>query len=131
MTILLGLCYEIFENIIVKLFAQKKLPKWLRNICITKKCVFNNFEKYRTLLLQRLWRRYIYIYIYIYIYYWLSENSVKYCICFMQFLQYQHYLTSLQSSIAKFSLIITFYYSKWCHIHRFIWAYRYLQNKWS
>ena len=26
----------------------------LRNICITKKCVFNNFEKYRTLLLQRL-----------------------------------------------------------------------------
>ena len=33
---------------------NKKLPKWLRNICTTKKCVFNNFEKYRTLLLQRL-----------------------------------------------------------------------------
>ena len=25
--------------------AQKKLPKWLRNICITKKCVFNNLKK--------------------------------------------------------------------------------------
>ena len=34
--------------------TQKKLPKWLRNICTTKKCVFNNFEKYRTLLLQQL-----------------------------------------------------------------------------
>ena len=33
-------------------------------ICI-KKCVFNNFEKYRTLLLPRLWRKYIYLYIYI------------------------------------------------------------------
>ena len=30
--------------------AQKKLPKWLRNICITEKCVFNNFEKNHTLL---------------------------------------------------------------------------------
>ena len=36
------------------LFSQKKLLEWLRNICITKKCVFNNFEKYCTLLLQRL-----------------------------------------------------------------------------
>ena len=45
MTILLGLCCKIFENIIVKLLAQKKLPKWLRNICITKKCVFNNLKK--------------------------------------------------------------------------------------
>ena len=26
---------------IVKSLAQKKLPKWLRNICTTKKCVFN------------------------------------------------------------------------------------------
>ena len=34
--------------------TQKKLPKWLRNICTTKKCVFNNFENYRTLLLQQL-----------------------------------------------------------------------------
>ena len=24
--------------------AQKKLPKWLRNICLTKKCVFSDFE---------------------------------------------------------------------------------------
>ena len=24
----------------------KKLPKWLQNICITKICIFNNFEKY-------------------------------------------------------------------------------------
>ena len=28
---------------IVKLLVQKKLPKWLRNICTTKKYVFNNF----------------------------------------------------------------------------------------
>ena len=25
--------------------AHKKLPKWLRNICKIKKCVFNNFGK--------------------------------------------------------------------------------------
>ena len=40
---------------IVKSLAQKKLPKWLRNICTTKKCIFNNLG--------------IYIYIYIYIIY--------------------------------------------------------------
>ena len=27
------------------LLAQKKLPKWLRNICQIKKCVFNSFGK--------------------------------------------------------------------------------------
>ena len=44
----------IYYYVVTIYIAQKKLPKWLRNICRTKKCVFNNFEKYRTLLLQRL-----------------------------------------------------------------------------
>ena len=39
------MCYKIFENIAAKLHAQKKLPNWLRNICITKKCVFNKLNK--------------------------------------------------------------------------------------
>ena len=30
--------------IYIYLLAQKKLPKWLRNICLTKKCVFSDFE---------------------------------------------------------------------------------------
>ena len=25
--------------------SQKKLPKWLRNVCITKNCVFNNLKR--------------------------------------------------------------------------------------
>ena len=50
----LYLCLSIEE-------ATEMAAKYLHN----KKCVFNNFEKYRTLLLQRLRRRYIYIYIYI------------------------------------------------------------------
>ena len=36
---------KIFEDRIVKLLAQKKLPKWLQNICKIKKHVFNNFGK--------------------------------------------------------------------------------------
>ena len=55
--------YKYSEYIYIYIRSKKKLPKWLRNICITKKkCVFN-FEKYCTLLLQRLWRKYIYIYL--------------------------------------------------------------------
>ena len=30
----------MFEDRIVKLLAQKKLPKWLRNICKIKKMCF-------------------------------------------------------------------------------------------
>ena len=39
-----------------------------------KKCVFNNLEKYRTLLLQRLWRRYIFCQIIYFTITWIKQN---------------------------------------------------------
>ena len=46
---------------------MKKLPKWLRNICITKKCVFNKSKKI-TRYYNNGFEEDIYIYMYIYIY---------------------------------------------------------------
>ena len=39
--------YILTQNthIYIPAIAQKKLPKWLRNICKIKECVFNNFGK--------------------------------------------------------------------------------------
>ena len=61
------------------MLAQKKLPKWLRNICKIKKCVFNDFGKKSHIIKitasKKIYKYifvyvflYIYIYIYIYIY---------------------------------------------------------------
>ena len=47
--------------IVLLQLAQKKLPKWLRNICITKKCVFNNLKKI-THYYNNGFEEYIYIY---------------------------------------------------------------------
>ena len=47
--------------------AQKKLPKWLRHIWITKKCVFNNLKKI-TLYYNNGFEEDIYVYTYMYVY---------------------------------------------------------------
>ena len=49
-----------------EIFAQH-LPKWLRNICTTKKCVFNNFWKKIAHYYNNGFEEDIYIYILIYI----------------------------------------------------------------
>ena len=49
---------------------QKKLPKWLGNICTTKKCVFNNFWKIIAPL-------YIYIYVYIHIHIYANRINFR------------------------------------------------------
>ena len=40
--------------------TQKKLPKWLQNICITKKCVFNNLKKSHIIIIKALKKIYIF-----------------------------------------------------------------------
>ena len=44
-----------------------KLPKWLRNICLTKKCVFSDFENIAHCCYNGFEEDIYYIYIYIYI----------------------------------------------------------------
>ena len=67
----------MFESIIVKLFAQKKLPKWLQNTCLTKKCVFSDFENIAHCCYNGFEEDiYIYTYnIYIYIYIYISQGE--------------------------------------------------------
>ena len=56
---------------------MKKLPKWLRNICITKKCVFNKSKKI-TRYYNNGFEEDIYIYIYVYIYIYMSLSIYIY-----------------------------------------------------
>ena len=65
--------YIISISIYIHIYlAQKKLPKWLRNICLTKKCVFSDFENIAHCCYngfeEDIYMMYIYTYIYIYIY---------------------------------------------------------------
>ena len=69
-------------------FVQKKLPKWLRNICLTKKCVFSDFENiahccYNGFEEDIYIYKYIYILyiycIYIYIYKLSPLNTTRFC----------------------------------------------------
>ena len=51
------------------MLAQKKLPKWLRNICKIKKCVFNDFgKKSHIIKITASKKIYMYIFVYVYIY---------------------------------------------------------------
>ena len=63
----------------IYILAQKKLPKWLRNICLTKKYVFSDFENIAYCCYNGFEEDidiYIYIYIYIHNEFITSQTSV-------------------------------------------------------
>ena len=57
-SIYLSICLSIYDI----LLAQKKLPKWLRNICLIKKCVFSDFENIAPHIVVTTALKKIYIY---------------------------------------------------------------------
>ena len=58
LSIYLSICLSIYDI----LLAQKKLPKWLRNICLIKKCVFSDFENIAPHIVVTTALKKIYIY---------------------------------------------------------------------
>ena len=74
---------------IVKLLVQKKLPKWLRNICTTKKYVFNKFLinnmcvcVYVCMCVCVCVCVYVYVYVHVYVYvYVYMYICVCICVC--------------------------------------------------
>ena len=78
-----GCAITIKQSFIVKLIAEKKLPKWLRNICRNKLlCVFLNKNQGMYIKPTAKKKIYMYIYVNIYIYIYLYIFIYLYiCVC--------------------------------------------------
>ena len=85
------------------MWAYEKLPKWLRKICITKKCVFNNLKKI-THYYNNGFEENIYIYI-LYIYKTFYSFLYFYVLCFLLVLPFIYLLQVYNLTLARCFLL--------------------------